>query len=744
MTSLGDLARCLTKWSIALLAVLITNSFCLCQNASVSAMSAHSKNALVWLAPKFDESNSLGIIHHPVAGNLYTIQVEPIQGKFQCSRNAGSSQSDSIRFECVSGKNTVAIHASVEVRKSVLLIRLAADKPLVDHLIIAPFSRSATHQPINIPYLTSPVILWRPDNLFTYVQIDWRNSSASAIHDSEVYYRPMTNGDRHALKEEIAIYESKSIDEVLPQIANPASPYRSEMSGRTILDIWDNNFERIMKRFQPLKEYGIGKCAGIIHNWQSLGYDNGLPMHMPANPASGGNAGLQKAIRAGKDSGCIMSVHENYTDYYQNYPEYAPDDIALKSDGSKIMAWYNKTTKQQSFAEKPSRMLEYAGRESPLIHSRLGTNASYLDVNSAVELAFHVDMDVRTPGAGMSSYPIQKSVELWTYLRRTHQGPALGEGGRHWYYSGLLDGVEAQLGAGGTPSNQDASLPLLVDFDLLRIHPLQVNHGMGYYERWTHDKSHVLDARQHDAYRMQEIAFGHAPFLGERDLDDLPQALIESHLISPVAEAYGTAKAVGIQYGDGAHWIFSSAAVLKNRLSQVHVRYENGLNVVANSGSSVLKWRRWSIPQYGWVATGAHLLAYTAYCGTALCDYAETPNTIFANARYLPEDAAGPGGVGKHVSSLESLSGDRIHDSANIADFGILRTNGMVWLQHTNGKWTLHTYPRDVSFTVALNVKRFPVPKDIQTDIQNSTSIHPIARNGYWYIPLNGASSYSW
>jgi hypothetical protein len=39
------------------------------------------------------------------------------------------------------------------------------------------------------------------------------------------------------------------------------------------------------------------------------------------------------------------------------------------------------------------------------------------------------------------------------------------------------------------------------------------------------------------------------------------------------------------------------------------------------------------LPQYGWAAKGQGLLAYTAMCDRGICDYVETPTSIFANAR---------------------------------------------------------------------------------------------------------------
>jgi hypothetical protein len=247
----------------------------------------------------------------------------------------------------------------------------------------------------------------------------------------------------------------------------------------------------------------------------------------------------------------------------------------------------------------------------------------------------------------------QSSQALWDYERATHEGPVLGEGTNHWFYSGLLDGVEAQLGAGSVRPNLGEAVPLFVDFDLLRIHPLQVNHGMGYYSRWTKDKTGLQTTAQADAYRMQEIAFGHAPFLGTGTWKSVPRALVESKLVTPVAASYGTSLVSSIQYHVDGSWTSSSTAAQSSQFAQVKIIYNNGLTVVANASATPLLWSGLTIPQYGWAAKGRDLLAYTAQCGKTICDYAETQTSVFANARNQADAEIGLGYAGPSIVSVK-------------------------------------------------------------------------------------------
>jgi hypothetical protein len=162
---------------------------------------------------------------------------------------------------------------------------------------------------------------------------------------------------------------------------------------------------------------------------------------------------------------------------YPNYDFYNTNDIALDSYGHLQHAWYNPSTRIQSFAVKPDATLRLAATQSPEIHRRYNTQADYLDVHSAVPPWFHVDDRAGETGAGQFSRVWDIHRQLWAYERDTHNGPVFGEGNNHWYWSGCLDGVEAQFGS-GWPGNGGFTAPLAVDFNLLKIHPLQFNHGM--------------------------------------------------------------------------------------------------------------------------------------------------------------------------------------------------------------------------------------------------------------------------
>jgi hypothetical protein len=443
----------------------------------------------------------------------------------------------------------------------------------------------------------------------------------------------------------------------LPNIPNPPSPFLADLADRVVLDVWGDRYEDIAAKLETLADHGIRRCVVLVHNWQRSGYDNALPAHVPAAANKGGDPGMKVLVSTGVRLDHRMALHENYADYYPNYEGFKEADIALDSEGHRQKAWYNPGTKIQSFAVQPNAILALAEDQSPEIHRRYGTNADYLDVHSAVRPWFHVDQHAGQTGAGMFQQVFAIHTLLWSKERTVHGGPVFGEGNNHWYWSGLLDGVEAQFGS-GWPGGKGESAPLLVDFDLLKIHPLQFNHGMGYYERWWNKRT---DPRRPlmaalDQYRMQEVAFGHAGFLGAATWSNLPLAWLEHHLLVPVMTRCATATPISIEYEWKGRWLDASEAVRSGAdFQRVRVGYENGLTVVANQSPETLTVGRRTLPQYGWAAWTDEFDAGTTLRDGVVCDHAETHDSVFVNARDAAAwDVSGRKRIHPSVTSVET------------------------------------------------------------------------------------------
>ena len=538
-------------------------------------------------------------------------------------------------------------------------VRVHSSDPYIAAVHAGGIGPTPMRQTIVVPYYGT--VSFDPENrLFSNAFFDYAESRGSNQSGDTTEYAPLTDGQRITLDETIYYVLSPHISDVFPTPVNAPSQYRQTMANAAVLDYWGGDAPKFAQFLQDLASYGLTSFVTIVHNWQHGGYDQQLPSVLPANVYIGGDDGVRKLTSTAKALGERVAMHENYVDFYPNGPLYTQADIALKPDGQLIPAW--SFPGHVSFLMTPVEMHKYAALITPEVHKQLGTNASYLDVHSAIPPWVHTDASANRQGAGMYETCINAQKNLWQYMRDIHGGPVLGEGNTHWYWSGMLDGVEAQFGQ-GIPSNAGETAPLFVDFDLLKIHPRQMNHGMGYVERWLSSPTGTLSQSQIDEYRMQEIAYGHSAFVSTReDTMALPFILEESNLVIPVASRYATAKVSTIGYEVGGSILNTDDAIAAgSAFDRVRISYKNGLTVYANARRA--PWTveaggtQYTLPQYGWLASGPHFLAYTARQGT----FARSLGSIYVNARLLkPADT---GSAAPHVLTFKQ-TGPRAFDIA--------------------------------------------------------------------------------
>lgn len=540
------------------------------------------------------------------------------------------------------GSTSATVRVTGQLLGKTLALTVTCDQPWITAFDAGAWGPVVHRRQAVVPYFPGTVCHLAQENLFVNALLDWTASAASSHNGTKATYNALTDGTRVALSERVLFTAAWHLAEVLPNPPNPPSPWREFLAKKVVLDIWGGKFTNIAANLQTLADYGLTNCVALIHNWQRSGYDNALPMHYPANSAYGGDDGMASLVATGTRLGIRCALHENYVDYYPNYDFYDTNDIALNSAGQLQLAWYNPGTGIQSFAEKPNAILRLAATQSPEIHRRYVTPASFLDVHSAVPPWFHVDQRAGETGAGRCSRVWDIHRQLWAYERATHTGPVFGEGNNHWYWSGCLDGVEAQFGS-GWPGNGGFSAPLAVDFDLLKIHPVQLNHGMGYYSRWWPTESYQTNWGGGaapmvvlDRYRLQEAAYGHAGFLDSSTYANVPLAWLEHHLLSPVMARYGAARPVEILYETGGAWLDATALVKRGAdatSDHVRIRYENGLVLTANGASNAWAIGPWLLPDFGWVAEGPGLAAGTVLRDGVISDWVDSGGSLFLNAR---------------------------------------------------------------------------------------------------------------
>ncbi len=545
-----------------------------------------------------------------------------------------------------------------------LQVTASCDDPVVSEFSLGTIGMAPLRKTIPVPYLAGDVHYLPIERLFVCRYLDWTKSHSSQCPQAHATYELNTAGQRNPLFDTGYIAVSPDVGEVLPNIPHPPSAYLATLGPRIMLDIWGHHhgtYAGDAEHLRLLKDLGVDHVAIIQHVWQRYGYDVKLPDHLPADPRYGGDEGMKLFGQTANDCGYLWSLHENYIDLYPDAPSYDPSARVLRADGTPSPAWYNAGTKVQSYGLKCNRALDFAKDNSPEIHRRFATTAAYLDVHTCVPPWHQLDHEANQPQAAMALAKMQYDAQLFQFERDTHQGPLFGEGANHFYWAGLCDGVEAQV-AGG-----EDHTPLL-DFDLLKIHPQMVNHGMGYYERWFRSGyQHRLGEEtgtmeQIDKYRAMELAYGHAGFIGSPHVHNWQWVVREHHLVHPVQQLYGTGKATEILYDVDGQMVTASVALAIGDTSRQRTGYDNGLTVWVNWRSEPWQVEDRLLPQWGFLALGPQTQVSTTLKDGQFADYVECPEYVFADARtyfYMPYHRE-PIQIEPRLRDFQYLGGNRI------------------------------------------------------------------------------------
>ncbi|HIE09416.1 MAG TPA: hypothetical protein EYP65_06150, partial [Armatimonadetes bacterium] len=503
-------------------------------------------------------------------------------------------------------------------------------------------------RPITVPYLFATNIFYLPvQSAFCSVFLDFLRSDASYLQLASSIYERKTDGTRNPVRDVCLFTVSYEFPEVLRNIPWEPSPYFDLIGDRIVFDIWGGRYAEGAEWIRELATYGIRKAVLLWHVWQRYGYDNALPTTIPANPELGTEEEMLSLSDACREAGWLFALHENYIDFYPNSKEWNPKEVALTPDGNLRKAWFNTITGIQSYAYKNWAMAKYARKYSPEIHRRYRTTACFYDVNSCAPPWLHLDCDAKEPHSAMLKGRLKGNLELFKVGREAHEGPLFGEGEQHFWWAGLVDGVEAQLIAAGKEH-----APWLLDFDLLKIHPQMVNHGMGYWGRWVVEPESwrgLPSPRKLDKYRAMELAFGHAGYVPTLLWKCLDWVLKEYYLTRPVQERYAKAKARRILYWVEGDLVPSSIALaLKAPLNRVFVEYDSGLRLWVNGAEEPWEVEGKVLPQYGFLALDKGFEAWTAmepkgrFCvDFCLVGSEGEVEMLFANGRGFPPESEG-------------------------------------------------------------------------------------------------------
>lgn len=479
-----------------------------------------------------------------------------------------------------------------------------------------------------VPYLTfgssaiDPRVLYA-DGLFYFTQFDWYYSDASKLFahfgidgdqarfNGGAGYTPKTDGRRNPMRERLFINVSPDFQEVLPTIPNPPSPMKDVQGDR----VWDYNggadHERELREARRLRALGLEKVSIHYHEatwrdgWESYTYKT------EAAPKGGdGDEKLRRFLAANRALGWRAGVYSSYCDF-SPINKHWHEDLPTRSPTGD---W--KTGHVRCYAPKPWIAVQLQAKLAPIIHEKFATNFSYCDVHTIISPWARVDFDARAPGAAKFRTVFECYGRLLYNEKFAHEGPVYSEGLNHWWYAGLTDGNYAQLSSG-----RPAEEPMLVDFDLLKMHPLQIDAGMGEYGGMFCRGSGLnrLDSN-YQRFVAMTLGYGHIAFLkGARGEPDMTKIY---YMLQPLQEHYTMIPVRRIGYERDGELLDTSKALISGayRDSRLHVAYESGFKVWVNG--STTGWnvqaagRDWDLLPWGYLGITAdgETFSFSGHC----------------------------------------------------------------------------------------------------------------------------------
>lgn len=569
---------------------------------------------------------------------------------------------------------TTEIFYDIRIKQKSLIIDVNSSEGKVVKLILGRTKNTPEPLLVKIPYITlygskNPNVLCF-DKIFVSAFFDWYNSNASALFgdvgilsfdsakfNGGVIYNPKTDGKRNPLKERIFLTISDKFEEVLPNIPNPKSPYK-EITGKKLFLTRQNYKERPdyydyeFKYWKKLKLYGVDEIILRLHvdvYRSSLSYHSWWESTLvtKAKPERGGDKALKEYLKKIKNElGWLVGLYTDYMIIYPTNPEFKEDIINFNSDGEWISQSYYTT-----YVIKPYFAPELQKKYSKILNEKFGTNASYTDQITALPpfSSDLVDYDCRIPGAGKFTTTFYKYGEVLLNEKILHKGPVFSEGGSHWFYSGLSDGNYAQT--------QDPEQPVLVDFNLLKIKPLENNAG--YDLSFSFRRG--ISSNQQDIVRAYTIAYGNIGVIYEVyrtpwEEINIPDVLKTYFLLQQLQTFYSNSDVEEIKYHKENRFYNTTEAII-NRVhlnNQVFVKYKNRLEVYVNCNGKE-NWivekggKNYILPPYGFFAyLPGKIIEYSALIDNHRVDFVDSPVYVYADGR------------------------------GKLTDFGVLKTDGAV------------------------------------------------------------------
>lgn len=556
-----------------------------------------------------------------------------------------------------------------------LVIDVACAGGAATGLRLGRFAGLPNGRAVAVPYLTYGTgygpILAVGGGLAASTLIDWHHSDCSAVDSNPgeskydglgllggTLYRPLTDGRRNDLHDRVLVTVSPDLAGALPNIPFPPSPLKAELAPYMV----DMASSFLPQYWTALKRYGVDHvitcdfarfyvddfAEGFVARWR--------PHPQLMLPQ------IQDYRRTIKGLGYKFGVYGEVRDWFPLNEFWDPNCVALDPNGDLVDGWYG------NFRTKPNYLPALTRHVGEQVHKHYPPDAVYMDTHSCVG-ATACDFEAGVPGAGKARDQAYFNGQCMLETRKWY-GAVISEGAARAMYPGLVDIDYASV----FQRRSAHETPLLVDFDLLKIHPLNLGTMMGYAPSVFFREGRgaaLLNAdlrsgpppQEFYQYVSASLAYGHMLMIGYGYQPPLARTIQLYALMQGVQREYLLDTASEIRYHDGQAFLPAVEALAADslQLGRLRVRYARGLTVYVNYNAKE-NWRveGYELPPYGWlIVRNPDVLAYSALIDGARVDYVRCPEYIYLHA---PTKAA----------SVEALT-----------------VQGSVWLKREGPAWRL-------------------------------------------------------
>ena len=559
----------------------------------------------------------------------------------------------------IEGK-AVSVHLDVTAKGKSLIVDVSADTGLVSEVRLGAYEGPSCKL-LRVPFLLlrghahkseGPAILYT-DKFFLSAFCDWYNSNASelfgevkelgtekATYNGGAAYYKKSDGKRNAVRERIFFTVSDKFAEVLPNIPNPPSPHiETTRNAVWITRPWymtQATYDAIREGKQPgyyeqefdfwkkVHDYGVRNLLIRRHValWRQYLPMNGDPYTLvtTSDPRCGGDDKLAEWIRKIQEQlGYCIGLYSNYTLISPlSYDVWDENLVTLNSNGERVDGSLS------NFMLKPSRALPLQEQFATALKRKFNPTCSYQDQITTRPIWGCVDYDPRVEGAGTFGATFRVHGKLLDEERRIYGGPVLSEGYSHWMFAGLADANYAQ-----SPGMNE---PGIVDFQLLRIHPLENDCG----PLWTCDKVDALVA-----YELLHGVIGHIRFGGAPPQKVSGDFLKCIFMIREVQPYFAGVRVKEIRYADKNGRLLTTEGAIRAdawKQGRAKVTYESGLTVHVNRGKE--NWEvtgpggEVALPTNGYlVYVPGKLYGYSALVNGSRVDFMSNPERTYYDGR---------------------------------------------------------------------------------------------------------------